>query len=66
MGKKEKGENYKGRSFPLFNLIEEMKCEKVGMLSNTRWEAAHPVTRCASRLSHLDILRALQTFMECN
>jgi hypothetical protein len=66
MGKGGKGEYYKGGSFPLLNLIEEMKCEKVGMLPNTRWEAAHPATRYASKLTHLDILRALQTFMECN
>jgi hypothetical protein len=66
MGKRGKGENYKGVSVPLLNLIEEMKCETVGMLPNTRWEAAHPATMCASKLAHLDILRALQTFMECN
>lgn len=66
MKKRRKGKNYKGGSFPLLNLIEEMKDEKVEMLPNTRWEAAHPVTRCGSRLAHLDILKALQTFMECN
>jgi hypothetical protein len=43
-----------------------MKGETVGMLPNTRWEAVNPAIRCASRLAHLDILRALQTFMECN
>jgi hypothetical protein len=62
MGKMGKGKSYKGGSFPLLNLIEEMKGEKVGMLPNTRWKAAHPATMCASRLAHLDILRALQTF----
>jgi len=66
MGKRGKGENYRGVSFPLLNLIEEMKCETMGMLPNTRWEAAHPATMSASKLAHLDILRALQTFMECN
>jgi hypothetical protein len=66
MGKRGKGENYRGVSFPLLNLIEEMKCETMGMLPNTRWEAAHPATMFASKLAHLDILRALQTFMECN
>jgi hypothetical protein len=61
-----KGKITKGGSFQLLNLIEEMKGEKVGMLPNTRWEATHSATRCASKLAHLDILRALQTFIECN
>jgi hypothetical protein len=33
MGKRRKEENYKGESFPLLNLIEEMKDEKVGVTS---------------------------------
>jgi hypothetical protein len=66
MGKMGKRENYKGRILSTLNLIEEMKGEKVGMLPNTRWEATHSATRCASKLAHLDILRALQTFIECN
>jgi hypothetical protein len=65
-GKKEKGKIYKGESLPLVNMIEEMKGEIVGMLLNTRWEATHPATRCASILAHLEILRTLQIFMECN
>jgi hypothetical protein len=61
-----KRKNYKGESFLLFHLIEKMKGETVGMLPNTRWEAAYPAIRCTSRLTYLDVLRALQTFMECN
>jgi hypothetical protein len=61
-----KGKDYKGGSLPLLNMIEEMKGEIVGMLPNTRWEAAHSATKCASILAHLEVLRALQTFIECN
>jgi len=64
--KKKKEKITKDDHFLFLNLIEEIKCETVRMLSNIRWKAAHLATRCALRLAHLDILRALQTFMKCN
>lgn len=63
-GKKGKTEKLQRRI--LFTSRADRKNETVGMLPNTRWEAAYPITMCASRLAYLDILRAFQTFMECN
>jgi hypothetical protein len=49
---------------PLLNLIEDKNKEEMGMLPNTKWEAAHLATRCVSELAHLKIFKAFQLGME--
>ena len=57
-------ENYRGRSLPLLNLIEDKNKEEVRMLPNKKWETSHLAIRCASELTHLEFFKAFQLRME--